>query len=973
MLLRLVTRLTNRVIDLVLLTQYFIQSNWKALLTSLIGLIIALSVISESTLLLNSYRGEILQEMGAFGERRDLIGDIHYVITKDQQTTQVSKWVNLQQFHGFVSQSLEQTNYQNYMRFQCWHSEFGTFSLSYDNTTGGMPTENTTEEATGYISLRVPDNNFFTQAVGLIEGRFPENFTEVIMAKFNGEVDDWWGPSWQKTFPSGIRIGEQMKVSLSSEEDELKSNNITLTIVGIIEYNYISRDSQNPDLQSQLIYNHFGSWESHLFVTSPSLFKDFYHAICSGINTIGLYPHIHGRIFLDYSQFDGFNINHEIRQFDQFQDALATNFYRAGFALRSEDYSFKHALEGFKSYTMMLGAMFFVFSVPVIGIALYLVVYSTGIVKRQKREKIGILKTRGSSSCHIFIFLLGELALGIFLAIMGGIILGYLLTGIVVQSVDLLDFSGKAKTVIFSERTIHDLIVWGIGFAIGVQSLTIIRTSRTTIIASVEPVDKRPPIWNRYYLDIWATGLGFSGLYLILLFFSFGPEQMPDILYELAPILLIPAPFLMFIGVIFLLSRLFPLFSRYLATFFWKVSGGVTAFALKSVVRHKYSANRAVIMITLALTYSVFSGSFIHFFDINSKHSLYFDTGADILASTPLNNTIKDLIQDLDGVQTVSGGVSGFINSTIPMLAFKFVDPKTFPMAVYFKESLYGISSPLPDLMNTITDNQSVILYEGNLQSDQNLDIGKFLQVKNSSNSAQEIISLKIVGTFSYWPGFSIHPRELLPYHRNNEPTYYKVIGSLGLFEFLKNQTQIEYISSGYYISLESDVAPEPIVSQIYSITNVHPYSAKLAYQNYLNSFAHKFIVSILNSDLLICITITVVSITMFAFFTYIDRGKEIGVERALGMTRTQLGATFIIEGGIIMLFGTIIGVTIGLFYSTIVMRIFATSANCIIIDYPIEFLFKLICGLFLAATIGLLLPACLASKKDISNILKTE
>ncbi len=961
------SRLIDRVTDLILLTQYFVQSNWKTLLTSLIGLIIALSVISESSLLLNSYRGEILQEVRAFGERGHLVGDLQIVVTKNKPTTQVTKWVDLQQFQDLVIQSLESTNYQKYLRFQCWHSGFGTFSLSYDNNTGGVPTENTTEEATGYISLRVPDNSLFNRAAGMIEGRFPENFTEIVMVKFIGDVDDWWGTSWQKAFPSGIKIGEQMKVSLSSEDSELKSNIITLTIVGIIEYNFISWDNPNPDFQSQLIYNYFGSSDrSHFFITSPSLLKDLYHEICPSSNKIGFYPHVQGRIFLDYSQFDGFNINHEISKFTQVQDTLTTNFYRAGFPLRLDD-DFKYKLKEFKSITMMYGAMFYVFSVPVIAIALYLVIYSSGIIKRQKRKIIGILKTRGGSSWHIFVFLLGELALGIFLAIIGGIILGYLLTGLVVQSVDLLNFSGKTKTVIFSERTIHDLIVWGIVFAIGLQFLSIIRISRTTIIASVEPIDKRPPIWNRYYLDIWATGLGFIGMFLILFFFSIGPEQMPDIFYEVAPILLIPAPFLMFIGLIFLLSRLFPFLSRYLATFSWKISGGVAAFALKNIVRHKYSANRTVIVITLALTYSVFSGSFIHFFDINSKHLAYCNVGADISVSTSLNNTIRDFIQDLDGVQVVSGKAFGLIESTIPMFQFGFVDPKTFPLAAYFKETLYGISLPLTDLMNAIADNQSIILYEGNLHSNPDLKIGEFLRVIHSNDSAQEIVSLKIAGTFRYWPDFFISQRN------NIEYTYYKAIGSLDLFESLKNQINLKDISTGYHISLESDAAPETIVSQINSITHTHSYSPKLDYQNYLKSFLRRFIVSILNSDLLICITIAVVSITMFAFFTYIERGKEIGVERALGMTRTQLGATFIIEGGIIMLFGIIIGVNIGLFYSTVVIRLFATTTDLFIIEYPIEFLLKLICGLFLATVTCILLPVYLATKKDISHILKSE
>ena len=57
----------NRIIDLGHLTYYFITSNRKAIFISMIGLSIALAVISENWLLADLYKGEILTESGYFG------------------------------------------------------------------------------------------------------------------------------------------------------------------------------------------------------------------------------------------------------------------------------------------------------------------------------------------------------------------------------------------------------------------------------------------------------------------------------------------------------------------------------------------------------------------------------------------------------------------------------------------------------------------------------------------------------------------------------------------------------------------------------------------------------------------------------------------------------------------------------------------------------------------------------------------
>jgi len=117
------------------------------------------------------------------------------------------------------------------------------------------------------------------------------------------------------------------------------------------------------------------------------------------------------------------------------------------------------------------------------------------------------------------------------------------------------------------------------------------------------------------------------------------------------------------------------------------------------------------------------------------------------------------------------------------------------------------------------------------------------------------------------------------------------------------------------------------------------------------------------------------VGIIMFAFFTYVERGKEIGVERALGMTRLQTALSFLVEATLIIAFGIFIGIITGMYFVTMFLQItqFGETVPPSVVTYPITLLIQMLLGILIAAGIGTVAPAYMASRKDISRILKVE
>jgi len=116
-----------------------------------------------------------------------------------------------------------------------------------------------------------------------------------------------------------------------------------------------------------------------------------------------------------------------------------------------------------------------------------------------------------------------------------------------------------------------------------------------------------------------------------------------------------------------------------------------------------------------------------------------------------------------------------------------------------------------------------------------------------------------------------------------------------------------------------------------------------------------------------------VISNTMFT--SVLERTKEIGIMKSIGAQNKDILLIFLIESGLLGLFGGLIGVLLGFLVTTILVEIINTQLNSSLIQaaYPI---YLIIGSLLFAFFIGLLsgiIPAYKASKTKISETLRYE
>jgi len=354
-----------------------------------------------------------------------------------------------------------------------------------------------------------------------------------------------------------------------------------------------------------------------------------------------------------------------------------------------------------------------VFQVAAI-IIFYLVMVSNMLIERQAGE-ISMYRSRGAGTWHIFLIYLSE---GLLICVTGAVIgtaLGAFLFSLLGKTASFRSLTGGEMIPIRFSGTVLILIISAAVLCLLALVIPAVRASRQGIVREKQASSRpsRAPFWQRFYLDIILLIAG-GALYWELE--ERGSLVNMDIFGGLGmdPLLLL-TPVLLLLAVAIIFLRVFPLLLR-LATRIISHSGNAPlSLGLWQMARSPVRYARPILLLLVATSVGMFSSGFIGSLEQSYDERNIYVSGGDVRLEE-LNErhsskqTIESKYSAIEGVENVgvvfrqkcTSGTT-FSTTESAMLA---LDPDRTKEIAWFRKDFD--EKTLPELMDILAEDEPI-------------------------------------------------------------------------------------------------------------------------------------------------------------------------------------------------------------------------------------------------------------------------
>lgn len=772
------------------------------------------------------------------------------------------------------------------------------------------------------------------------------------------------------------------------------ANSYPVNVTGLAKvdpYNYYYNGKNslpNPDIN---LYKSLVSLHQKLnlyvdciaFVSNLNSFSSMIKPVSSS-STSQYYGEIQNIVTInfDYSKIDPLNAGTTINQINNFKQHCYDLFYNLNF-----DYNFFYisfpAETKFQNLTDILINLLFgltLLSLPIIIATLFVINYSFGLIYKSIIRHIGIYKTRGATSWMIFSFQLIDnlLIIGFSTILALGTGIPFVLLSLRTDFLLSFNYSAPAYLVLNFESVVSLLVISGIILTIIVNSLRIKKFSQVIIVETEQPIDKMEPIWKKHYFDVVLFSFGIT-MYLLVYFLIKNPTIKNALgpVINLLVILAIPAPFALVIGLILLANRIIPFILNKIGSFLWTKTGDLIAFSFKNVIRHQQASTRAVMLIAILLTFTVFFYSLPYSDVLNHEKTLYFQNGADVLASfnNGYNETTLQIIeanfsQYLEAFSPYVILTSGNTYVSSSSSAFFLINTSTYVKSAYLHFDL-GLKKSIKDDMlklqpNNASDytNMKAIVDSSSL-ANRKAHIGDNISILGVDQN----LKVQVIDSFLHWPLFNYE-----------YPSFRSITLGIGDISYYLNAMNKSLVNSpfdsvadsGILFNFKDSVNQTLIANWIEGNTSITITSltAQMQKQYYSNA-EYRLQLGQVNNDVLMIILISIIVLIMFGYLQLSERRKEIFTERALGMKLYQIALLFFIETIILSITSIVLGLSVGVFLMELLAFLVFDTIQYYPpyeIVYPINLILITTGLLLISAILISIIPAYFVTKQDISK-----
>lgn len=588
------------------------------------------------------------------------------------------------------------------------------------------------------------------------------------------------------------------------------------------------------------------------------------------------------------------------------------------------------ALGQYRQASQSLTGLLFIFSAPVLGLTIYFLGLVAGMLIRRQRNEISVLRSRGASRRWVvLVYFVEWLFLG--LAAFGlGLVLGRQLALLVSRTQSFLDFS---RMVDIPVRQTWNVLATGTlmgALAIGLSLLPAWRAGRFTIVSyKVERARQlQRPLWQRIYLDIFLCLPALYGLYMLraegslrLASRTLGTSNP----FENPLLFLLPTLFIVSLSL--LLLRFLPWLLSSLAWFAARLPFTVPLLALRQLARSAGSYLGPLLLTIITLGMAGFVSSMAQTLDSYLADNVYYQAGADLnlvesgeytgeapnagapnqpgapRPTAPPSNSDEPAVWNflpvsdhlaLPGIEAAArvGRYQAEIEAGGRRAGGKLVgiDRTEFPFVAFFREDF--ASEPFMGLLNRLAFDPAALIVDRDTWDRLKLNTGDTVQL-NVELDGTKTIPFKVAGVTSYFP--TLYPEEG-PFFIANLEYIFESAGGLQPYDV--------------WLRTASGSDTQAIITDINELG-----VAVVTYQDARTSLEEAFgapnrqgMLGLLSVGFLAASLLTILGFLLYALFSFQERFVQLGVMRAVGLSRWQMAAALTLEQFILILVGLAAG-----------------------------------------------------------------
>ncbi|MHA1530706.1 MAG: FtsX-like permease family protein [Candidatus Heimdallarchaeota archaeon] len=684
-----------------------------------------------------------------------------------------------------------------------------------------------------------------------------------------------------------------------------------------------------------------------------------------------------GRMVFDIQRFSVFQLDEHLGNLQVFinriQESLISlvDVYSTNHEL-SLNTKLLPLLSNFRREFRIFQIFLLVFMLPTLGMALTLTAFASNQVKKQRDLQVHNFHQRGSSRQMLFGFMVFELVVFSLIAVLIGLLIGWPYTFVALKSDEFFSFGGNVGEFALNLKTIGICLAIGFGIAFLSNIFSLWRKTKTSIEEAMQERVEKPSFWERFYVDFFILFLG-----LLMWLISFSQIQgTSDTAIEFAIFFAAPAPILIIIGAIMIITRIYPIIVKFLSNMIFKIPRlEISAVSARNAVRRKGSTSRTIILMTITFTLTVATMIVPDSYRAFDVEDGYYNLGADIVVNgvDVLNPTYKETIEAMEGIEAATYvGVLELSNTESDLLyqiKIMGIELDNYSKAA-FQESEYTNGRGIDDLIDSIQNDTDVIGQQNEIDLLSLNENGTFIisnWVLEGSDVVERFYPIQVVDYYEYWPTlYNTIPRTTA------KEINVGLIGNLSLpFSIARNDYDVQgklyvKVMEGYSIS---EIAGHIEITTQHDTDNIEDMA--LISEGTLKATV---LFGALNSSFIVSLLISSATLITMMIVQGIEREKEIAVMKSFGIRPRQLFNFFISEAIIVLIFTMIVGVGLGVGISVLLMQVLRIGSEIPKHEmvFPVMKVVWTTLVVFGVSLLSTIIPIIINTRKKISGALKS-